>query len=286
MKKTLLPLCLIAASAMCANAQGTVWAEDNFDWLESFSTENSLGDPVGTDNAETKGLRFEGGVDGTGDVTSFSGAMWNKQGYRVRMYPQSAIYEIFAHKNYLCIGGDSHGYGIQWGGIRWYGSPDVKCPIEKAPDMAYLSFDWCPYKDAEGKYDNTEIVLSTRPADFWNNALITHDLKDGEPMRWIHVEIDLYDTKGGVDPLLSESSNFMIEANGTDEEQQKCQKRRFYIDNLKLHSEPMSGIGNVTVEDESAPIEYYNLQGVRLEQPAKGLVIRKQGKRSTTVYFK
>ena len=77
-----------------------------------------------------------------------------------------------------------------------------------------------------------------------------------------------------------------IEANGTDEEQQKCQKRRFYIDNLKLHSEPMSGIGNVTVEDESAPVEYYNLQGVRLEQPAKGLVIRKQGKRSTTVYFK
>lgn len=46
-----------------------------------------------------------------------------------------------------------------------------------------------------------------------------------------------------------------------------------------------SGNSAVTevVVDENAPVEYYNLQGVRVENPAKGLYIRKQGNKVTKV---
>ncbi|MDE7154652.1 MAG: chitobiase/beta-hexosaminidase C-terminal domain-containing protein [Muribaculaceae bacterium] len=38
-----------------------------------------------------------------------------------------------------------------------------------------------------------------------------------------------------------------------------------------------SGVEAVTVENENAPVEYYNLQGVRVQNPENGLFIRRQG---------
>ena len=37
------------------------------------------------------------------------------------------------------------------------------------------------------------------------------------------------------------------------------------------------------VESEDAPVEYYNLQGVKVENPEKGIFIKKQGKKATKV---
>lgn len=48
-----------------------------------------------------------------------------------------------------------------------------------------------------------------------------------------------------------------------------------------------TGIEDVTVADEDAPVEYYNLQGVRLSEPAAGqVVIRRQGKSVSKIYVK
>lgn len=43
-----------------------------------------------------------------------------------------------------------------------------------------------------------------------------------------------------------------------------------------------SGIQNITV-DANAPVEYYNLQGIRVENPSKGLYIKRQGNTATKV---
>lgn len=43
-----------------------------------------------------------------------------------------------------------------------------------------------------------------------------------------------------------------------------------------------AGIANVTIDNENAPIEYYNLQGIRVNQPAAGsIVIMKQGTKTS-----
>lgn len=48
----------------------------------------------------------------------------------------------------------------------------------------------------------------------------------------------------------------------------------------------ISGISNVTVADENAPVEYYNLQGVRVANPESGLYIKRQGNKATKVLVK
>lgn len=48
----------------------------------------------------------------------------------------------------------------------------------------------------------------------------------------------------------------------------------------------LTGISNVTVADENAPVEYYNLQGVRVANPESGLYIKRQGNKATKVLVK
>ena len=43
-----------------------------------------------------------------------------------------------------------------------------------------------------------------------------------------------------------------------------------------------SGINDVTI-DENAPVEYYNLQGVKVENPENGIFIKRQGSKATKV---
>lgn len=47
-----------------------------------------------------------------------------------------------------------------------------------------------------------------------------------------------------------------------------------------------TGVSGVTVEDEDMPVEYYNLQGMRVDNPSAGLYIRKQGNISTKVLIR
>ena len=47
-----------------------------------------------------------------------------------------------------------------------------------------------------------------------------------------------------------------------------------------------TGVEDVTVADENAPVEYYNLQGVRVNNPEGGVYIRRQGNTVTKVLVK
>ncbi len=44
-----------------------------------------------------------------------------------------------------------------------------------------------------------------------------------------------------------------------------------------------TGVDSITVDDENAPVEYYNLQGIRVENPANGIFIRRCGTTVTKV---
>lgn len=55
---------------------------------------------------------------------------------------------------------------------------------------------------------------------------------------------------------------------------------------LEKWDENAAGIGAVVVEDENAPVEYYNLQGVRVANPANGLFIVKKGNKATKQYIR
>lgn len=44
-----------------------------------------------------------------------------------------------------------------------------------------------------------------------------------------------------------------------------------------MYTKEQSGLQNIAAEDADAPVEYFNLQGIRVENPANGLYIRRQG---------
>ncbi len=50
-----------------------------------------------------------------------------------------------------------------------------------------------------------------------------------------------------------------------------------------------SAVGDITVEpagDDSAPVVYFNLQGMRVDDPANGIYIKRQGSKATKVYVR
>lgn len=58
------------------------------------------------------------------------------------------------------------------------------------------------------------------------------------------------------------------------------------IVNVKVTGKTKSAVSDITAEDTDAPVVYYNLQGVRVENPANGLYIRVQGNKSTKVLIR
>ncbi|MDE5554908.1 MAG: hypothetical protein K2J10_06970, partial [Muribaculaceae bacterium] len=48
----------------------------------------------------------------------------------------------------------------------------------------------------------------------------------------------------------------------------------------------ISGIESVTNDNNDAPVEYFNLQGLRVNEPSNGIFIRRQGNKVTKVLVK
>ena len=45
----------------------------------------------------------------------------------------------------------------------------------------------------------------------------------------------------------------------------------------------LSGVSDIISEDTDAPVEYFNLQGIRVDEPTNGLFIRRQGHKTEKV---
>jgi hypothetical protein len=66
-----------------------------------------------------------------------------------------------------------------------------------------------------------------------------------------------------------------------------CSESSTTLKKVNLIYPDESGVNNVEVVDnENAPVEYYNLQGVRVVNPQNGLYIKRQGNKATKVLVK
>lgn len=61
---------------------------------------------------------------------------------------------------------------------------------------------------------------------------------------------------------------------------------RIMVQKIVPVEEVNTGINNIVTEDVNAPVEYFNLQGVRVANPDSGLYIRRQGNKVTKVLVK
>lgn len=59
------------------------------------------------------------------------------------------------------------------------------------------------------------------------------------------------------------------------------------IKNMVITNAKTAGVGYLTIDgDADAPVYYYDMQGIRVDNPEKGMFIRVQGKKATKVYMK
>ena len=57
------------------------------------------------------------------------------------------------------------------------------------------------------------------------------------------------------------------------------------VDMVNVSSEGDAGVAGVIAE-ENAPVEYFNLQGVRVDNPSNGIFIKRQGSKVSKVVVK
>lgn len=104
-----------------------------------------------------------------------------------------------------------------------------------------------------------------------------HGLENGARLEWIPVSINLGTIKVDKDTKITIRNN--------DDQWPIAKAMRWFIDNIKVLDASSAGIDGI-VADNEAPVEYFNLQGIRVAEPSNGLYIRRQGKEVTKVMVK
>ena len=118
---------------------------------------------------------------------------------------------------------------------------------------------------------------------------IHHNMQTGDPYAWKHECFNLYED---CDNFTPNTLRFLISTSkaaglGWPEGDGKKVDGSFYLDNIRISDKASSGVNNIAVENNAnAPVEYFNLQGVRVANPENGLYIRRQGNTATKVFIR
>ncbi len=138
--------------------------------------------------------------------------------------------------------------------------------------------------EVKGSGTITKAVVNIKPNGGRNNAITISDLKIGENNTLIFPIAEVVDVNDpAVYPLTMASFSFTLSGTG---------ENRVEVSRIATVYEGFAGIEDVMADgvdgfDPTAPVEYYNLQGIRIINPSSGqLLIRRQGIRASKVIFK
>ena len=161
-------------------------------------------------------------------------------------------------------------------------------------DCDYVISFWC-YGDASNngisvmlRINNTELKFQDpiNTIDFRGWNLITWDLQNdafqhftGEATSMNQWRFDSFLLKHENDPAQAWTGEIYINSLEYNK-WNKNAKQTASIDDIKL---PGESSAIEVVGEDNAPVEYYNLQGMKVANPAKGIFIKKQGNKATKV---
>ncbi|MDE6338599.1 MAG: hypothetical protein K2K97_02280 [Muribaculaceae bacterium] len=295
MKKFFLTI-LFLGNLLAANAQDnaeTNLYDDNFSYLAPYSTKGvikegatgSFYDAI-QQNTSTPAVYALDEISVEG-VTAAE-AMENKgytllYAHRSTVADQSAAHNIYlqieealesrageeddadkAAGAYLKFGKSNYQAGLQFPPLDKCGTGSVK--------NVKVSFEWCPVKQGNGNFDKPNLVLFVND-DYENSKkdVPQHTFVNGtDPLAWVPAEVDFgdYALKNG-DRITLRNRN---------EDWGTVTAHRYYLRNVKVSTSDNITTGVEEIEaDANAPVEYYNLQGVRVSEPVKGCYIVRSG---------
>lgn len=293
MKKLLLPAFLLLGASF-VNAQKVVIFEEDFEWIEPWLTPAIVDNIADNDHyTGTPALSTR-----TYDGKSLTAAVCDRKGNSRYWFTSitktgdpemtggqlyyGGAYSVYCGANWLKFGKT----GVQ-AGFRFQSDLD-------APEGAAvtLEFDWCPWRQSgkkidgvstditnkytDGKFDPVQLQVFV--GDQVAKVLDAHDWEDGHDMEWIHATVDL----DGF--TITRDTRILIRL--VDSLWGVATANRYCLDNLKMsYDASTTGINEINA-DENAPAEYYNLQGVRVNNPENGLYICRQGNKVSKIQVK
>ncbi|MDE6338510.1 MAG: hypothetical protein K2K97_01820, partial [Muribaculaceae bacterium] len=269
MKKFTMSLLLLGAGAN-AYAEESVIFEDNFDYLIPYtavdpSGSNSVYDGMGINDCAPGCMNLKDIVlDG-----KIAGEEMESKGYELIYAPvkstQSGPMCVYLQKTveneetigaYLRLGKGSYTAGLNlpvFSDLGEEGAKDVK-----------VSFEWCPIRQGGGSYDKTHLIVLINDEQDTKVEVPAHTLAKNAPLAWIPVTVSM--------GAFSVKNGDRITIRNADDEWEDTSKKyyRYFFRNIKVTAENATS-GVEVIADESAPVEYYNMQGIRVAEPSKGI---------------
>lgn len=267
MRKTLLTI-LAAAAGLSLAAEETVYFTEDFEWLEPWAIAGKAGQTIENDDPDATAPQIKTPkveLEGIGEVTALQAL--ESKGYEFhRVTTKTAGECIYLQKNYLKFGKTSYQAGLTFPAI-------TSIPAGTA---VTLSFDWAPIRQGSGVIDPTKLIVIVANGD--NETVFEvpeHDIEENGVLRWIPASIDLGATVG---------ADTKITIRNCDIQWPTAKAMRWFLDNVKIAATDNAGFETIVTEN-NAPVEYFNLQGIRIANPGNGLYIRRQGKEVTKVFM-
>lgn len=294
MKKTLL-LALCAGAATMAFAEDRVIYEDDFEYLQAVCDVNpDIIDNIALDDPTTSTPQLI--TVQTSDGTYARQLGWAHGHWYMGLTSTGehdnigwcGTQAVYMGKNFLKFGKEDINARIKLWQASYKQNEDNKFDSKVSDDeYVVVEFDWTPWKNADGKYDEVSLDLDIfTDADEWvehtvYEKIAVNTVADGQPFQWQHVEVDLsdFDWQPTYDISLKPSKECYGEVGAG-----VAGFHRWALNNIKLTVKTFGGVHNVEI-DANAPKEYFNLQGVRVENPSNGIYIMRQGTKTTKVRF-
>ena len=278
MKKILLSFASIAL-AMSAYAETTVYYTEDFEWIKPWAEAGYNGTPAGN-TIESNGANDNAPnmtqckVD---DVTLYNAFLakgyeflathsdQDKNGKTVSA--RTPDKQIYVQDCYLKFGLTNYFSGITFPAMENLGDGTTGIKV---------SFDWCPMKQGSGQWDTTILVIVVKNGEEeLQFPVMPLEIAEGGDFKWYHTEVPLTDATLTKDTRLS-IRNLDPQWPAQASKEDGNMVYRYFLDNVKVFSGEESAVAEIAV-DENAPVEYFNLQGVRVNNPENGLYIVKQG---------
>lgn len=305
MKKiTISTLLFAAAFSIYAQDQKYVVFQDNFDWLLPWANAlnangKACGDAVGTNNtnADETVIRYINNITIDVDGTNVkANDKITEMGYtligKTREGGNTSIPNCIALQREM-DGDNAAGVYFLFGrpkSSRGFQTPELTNAGEGISGFT-VSFDWTPNRQTNGTFDVTHLAVYITNGEVdgtvANGTRVDIESPEAEKdseMKWYHAEAKFTATLLGTDKIsIRPGANQWPSTNNTND---NC---RYFFKNLKITSDDPK-LGDTAVEeiatDYNAPVEYYNLQGIRVAEPENGLYIVRQGNKVSKKFIR
>lgn len=261
MKKLLLSAIAICG-ALSMNAQD-VYFFDDFEWLEPWSSQKPAGQTIEENNADATAQQL--GTNTVDEVSTYDALLAKGYEFLATHHADKSAREakaqIYLQRNYLKFGLTAYYSGI------------VLPSIANVPADAnvVLSFDWSTQRAGNSetaKFDKVKLVVIIKNGEEEKQFAVPElNIADGAAYAWYPASIELTDAKIDKDTkiIIRNCDEQWPSANVKD-------KFRYFLDNIKVAGKE-AGVNDIIADGEEAPAVYYNLQGVRVDNPAAGSVV-------------